>query len=160
MTENNELTQVADDLVVTLDYTLTIDEQIIDSSKENGPIRFLQGSGEIIPGLERQLNKVVLGADQKIIVLPEEGYGKFEEARLVDFSRDELPEDVPLELGIQLKMKNQNGKLLHARIHEITDDLVKLNFNHPLAGKELHFDVTVVELRAATADELEHGRVD
>jgi len=60
MSEENELTQVADDLVVTMDYTLTVEDKIIDSSKKNGPLRFVQGGGEIIPGLERQLKGLTL----------------------------------------------------------------------------------------------------
>lgn len=159
MTEKLELTQIANDVMVTMDYTLTVDDQIIDSSKENGPIQFVQGRGEIITGLERQLEGLAVGANQKITVPAEEGYGEFNEENLIDLPRAEFPESIPLELGIQLKMKDQDGRPLHARIHEITDDLVKLNFNHPLAGKELQFDVTVVDLRAATSEELEHGHV-
>ena len=157
MTENNELTQVADDLVVTLDYALTVGNQIIDSSKEHGPIHFVQGSGEIIPGLERQINGLTLGEPQTILVSAEEGYGEFDEEALIDVPRGEFPESIPLELGVQLKMKDQDGNPLHARIHEFSEDFVKLNFNHPLAGKELQFDVTVIELRAATPEELAHG---
>jgi len=157
MSEENELTQVADDLVVTMDYTLTVEDKIIDSSKKNGPLHFVQGGGEIIPGLERQLKGLTLGVDQKIIVSPDEGYGKFKEDSLVDVPRDEFPENIPLELGMQLKMKDQDGKPLRARIYEIDDDFLKLNFNHVLAGKELQFDVTVLELRTATPEELEHG---
>ena len=160
MTENNEHTQVADNLIVTLDYTLTVDDQIIDSSKKNGPIRFLQGGGEIIPGLERQINGLTLGTEQKIIVSPKEGYGEFDENRLVEMSLDKFPKNIPLELGVRLKMRDQDGNPLQARIYEIGGDSVKLNFNHVLAGKELLFDVTVIELRAATPKELESGIVD
>ena len=153
----NELTQVANNLLVTMDYTLTVDNKIVDSSKDNGPIRFVQGGGEIIPGLERQLDGLVLGNEQKIIVSPAEGYGEFDEESLVDVPRDEFPENVPLKLGVHLRMKDENGEPLQARIQEIAEDFVTLNFNHVLAGKELQFDVTVVELRPATAEELEYG---
>ncbi len=155
MSENIEFTQVADNLMVTLDYTLTVDDKIINSSEKNGPIQFVQGYGEIIPGLERQLKGLTLGTDQKIIVSPEEGYGEYKDDRLVDVPRDELPENMPLKLGVKLKMKDQDGKPLQARVYEIGDDFVKLNFNHVLAGKELQFDVIVTELRAATSEELE-----
>ncbi|MFC1997226.1 peptidylprolyl isomerase [Chloroflexota bacterium] len=157
MSKNNELTQVADNLLVTIDYTLTVEDQIVDSSKKNGPIRFVQGGGEIISGLERQLKGLSLGTEQKIIVSPKEGYGEFEGDRLVDIPRDEFPENIPLELGLKLRMKDESGEPLQGRVQEISDDFVKLNFNHVLAGKELQFDVTVIELRAATPEELEHG---
>jgi len=157
MSENNELTQVADNLVVIMDYTLTVEDQIIDSSEKGGPIRFVQGGGEIIPGLERQINGLTLGEKQSFTVSAKEGYGEFSEDRIVDMPRDEFPESIPLELGVRLKMRDEDGSPLQARIHEIGDDFVKLNFNHVLAGKELQFDVTVIELRAASAEELEHG---
>ena len=155
MSENIEFTQVADNLMVTIDYTLTVDEKIINSSEKNGPIQFVQGYGEIIPGLERQLKGLALGTDQQIIVTPDEGYGEFKEDRLVDVPRDELPENMPLKLGVKLKMKDEDGKPLQAHVYEIGDEFVKLNFNHVLAGKELQFDVTVIELRAATLEELD-----
>jgi FKBP-type peptidyl-prolyl cis-trans isomerase SlyD len=159
MSENAILAQVTDDLVVTMDYTLTVDGEIVDSSKGGGAIRFVQGQGEIIPGLERQLNGLALGGRQTFTVSAKEGYGEFEDDRLVDIPREEFPESIPLELGVHLRMKDEEGNPLQARIHEIADDFVKLNFNHVLAGKELQFDVTIVELRAATPEELEHGHV-
>jgi FKBP-type peptidyl-prolyl cis-trans isomerase SlyD len=157
MTENKKLTQVADNLVVTMNYQLTVNDRVIDSSKDGGPIRFVQGSGEIISGLERQLNGVALGESQTFIVSAEEGYGEFDEDQIVDVPRDEFPEGIPLELGVQLRMKDEDGNPLNARIHEINDEVVKLNFNHVLAGKKLQFDITIIDLRAATAEELAHG---
>jgi FKBP-type peptidyl-prolyl cis-trans isomerase SlyD len=158
MTDKTEFSQVADGLVVTMDYTLTVDDQIMDSSAENGPIRFVQGSGEIIPGLERQLDGLALGEKRHITVSAEEGYGEFDADSLVDMPRAEFPESIPLELGVQLKMKDEDGSVLHARIFEITTDSVKLNLNHALAGKELQFDVAVVDLREATPAEMGHGQ--
>jgi len=156
MSKNTELTQVAENLMVTLDYTLTVDDQIIDSSEKNGPIQFVHGNGEIISGLDRQLEGLEIGIDRKIIVSPEEGYGIFQDDRLVDFPRDQFPENIPLELGTKLALKDQDGNPHQARIYEIKDDTVILDFNHVLAGKELHFDVNVKELRPATLEELEN----
>ena len=156
MSTKNELTQVAENMMVTLDYTLTVDDQIVDSSDKNGPIQFVQGNGEIITGLERQLEGLPLGVDQQIFVTPEEGYGTFNEDRLVDIPRDQFPKNIPLELGVKLSMKDQDGHPLQARIHGIKDDVVILDFNHVLAGKVLQFDVMVKELRPATSEELEN----
>jgi FKBP-type peptidyl-prolyl cis-trans isomerase SlyD len=157
MTYNSDFTQVANDLVVTLEYTLKVDDEIIDSSKEGGPVRFVQGSGEIVLGLERQLDGLALGESRNIIVSAEEGYGKFDEGRVVAIDRNEFPENIPVELGIQLRLKDGDGNPLSARIYEITDDFVKLDFNHILAGKELQFDVKVIDLRAVTMEELDPG---
>ena len=155
MSTNTELTQVAENLMVTLDYTLTVDDQVVDSSEKNGPIQFVHGNDEIIPGLDRQLEGLEIGIDHKIIVSPEEGYGIFQDDRLVDFPRDQFPENIPLELGTKLAMKDEDGNPLQARIYEIKDDTLILDFNHVLAGKELQFDVNVKELRPATLEELE-----
>ncbi|HBY09557.1 MAG TPA: peptidylprolyl isomerase [Chloroflexi bacterium] len=157
MNTNTDFTQVADDLVVTMEYTLTVDGKIIDSSKDSEPICFLQGRGEIIPGLERQIYGMTLGENQAITVAAEEGYGEYDEDDLVEVSRDEFPESIALEVGVQLKLKDQDGHPLNARVSEIEDEIVILDFNHVLAGKELHFDVTVVELRPASQEELNHG---
>lgn len=157
MSDKKALNQVADNMLVTMDYTLTVEDRIVDSSKDSGPIRFVQGNGEIIPGLERQLDGMALGAEEQIIVSPDEGYGEFDEDKLVNVPRNEFAENIPLDLGVNLKMRDQDGNLLHARIHAIGDDFVSLNFNHMLAGKELKFDVTILELRTATAEEMENG---
>ena len=75
MTKNNKFTQVAENLIVTMDYTLTVEEKVIDSSEQNGPLRFMQGVGEIIPGLERQIHGLPLGENRTFTVPPAEGYG-------------------------------------------------------------------------------------
>ena len=159
MTESNKLTQVADDLVVTMDYSLTVDGEIVDSSEQDGPIEFLQGYGNIIPGLEAHLGGLAIGESLQVSVAAKDAYGEFDSEQVVDVPLDEFPEEICVEPGVELEMKDQDGDMLFARVLSVGKSRAKLDFNHPLAGKELTFDVTIVALRPPTPEELEHGHV-
>jgi len=150
---------VKDDMVVSLDYVLKVDGGVVDKSEENDPIQFLQGHGQIIPGLERQLYGMSIGESRTVVVSPADGYGEADNDAYAEVPRSEFPPQIPLETGIALQLRDETGGVMDAYIVEVRDDVVVLNFNHPLAGKELHFSVTVVDLRDATEEELEHGHV-
>ena len=159
MTENDELTLVADDLVVTMDYVLTVDGEIVDSSEEDGPIQFLHGHGNVIPGLEAHLGGLGVGESLQVTVAAKDAYGEFDPEQVVDIPLDEFPEEICVEPGVELEMKDQDDNMLFAKIVSVGKSRAKLDFNHPLAGKELTFNVTIVDLRQSTAEELEHGHV-
>ncbi len=150
---------VADDLVVTMDYILTVDGEIVDSSEEDGPIQFLQGYGNIIPGLEAHLGGLAVGESLQVSVGAKDAYGEFDPEQIVDIPLDEFPEEICVEPGVELEMKDQDDDMLFARIVSVGKSRAKLDFNHPLAGKELIFDVKIVALRQPTPEELEHGHV-
>jgi FKBP-type peptidyl-prolyl cis-trans isomerase SlyD len=150
---------VVDDVVVTLEYKLTVDGELVDSSEESGPVEFIQGHDNIVPGLERVLYNLKVGDQQKVTISAEEGYGPIDPEAFMMVPRSEIPEDIPMEKGVELEIQNDDGEFTVAVIEEVTRDSVKLNFNHPLAGKELHFDVNIVDIREATPEELEHGHV-
>ncbi|HKJ27235.1 MAG TPA: peptidylprolyl isomerase [Anaerolineales bacterium] len=158
MTENKP-EQVAKDLAVTIDYKLTIDGEIIDSSEEDGPLDYLHGHENIIPGLERELTGMKIGEQKNVTVAPEDGYGTVDEEAMLEVPRSEFPNEVPLEIGIELEVTDQEGDMLFATIVEVGNKTVKLDTNHPLAGKALDFDVTVVDLREASEEEIAHGHV-
>jgi FKBP-type peptidyl-prolyl cis-trans isomerase SlyD len=157
-TQNNP-NQVADDVVVSIDYTLTVEGEVIDSTEGEEPLQFLQGHQNIIPGLEKELSGMKIGDNKKVVVSPEEAYGEIDPENIIEVPREEFPSEIPLEPGTELEVKNADGEVLSATIAEINSQTVKLDFNHPLAGKQLTFDVTVVELREATEEELTHGHV-
>lgn len=159
MSENSEPKIVADDVVVTMEYTLTVDGEVVDSSEDNDPIEFLQGYGAIIPGLEKEIYGMAVGESKSVNVNPAEGYGDFDSEAIVDMQKSEFPEDIPMKEGVELQMIDEDGEELVAVIVEVGDKTVKLDFNHPLAGKELHFDVKITGLRTPTEEELEHGHV-
>lgn len=150
---------VADDVVVSLDYTLTVDAEVVDSSEGSDPIEFLQGHGQIITGLEQALYGMKIGDEKMVVVKPSEGYGEVDEDAFIDVPRSEFPSDIPAQVGVAIQMQDEHGEVLDARIFEVSKDVITLDFNHPLAGKELTFKVTVVELREATEEELAHGHV-
>jgi FKBP-type peptidyl-prolyl cis-trans isomerase SlyD len=153
------LLNIRDDLVVSLDYTLNVDGAVIDTSENGQPIQFIQGQGHVIPGLERQLYGMTIGESKLIVVHPTEGYGEVDDNAYTSLPRDQFPSDIPMEIGVALQLRDQRGEVMNATIAEINQETVRLNFNHPLAGKQLNFSVKVVDLREATQEEMDHGHV-
>jgi FKBP-type peptidyl-prolyl cis-trans isomerase SlyD len=148
---------VQDGQVVSMDYSLHIDGELVDSSAEQEPLEFLQGAGNIIPGLEEALYGMAIGENKKVTVAPADGYGELDPEAYMDVPRDDFPAEIPLEKGTEIQVTDQTGNPLFARIDSVSTEAVKLDFNHPLAGKTLNFDVTIVALREATEEEMEHG---
>jgi FKBP-type peptidyl-prolyl cis-trans isomerase SlyD len=151
--------KVEDGVVVSLDYTLTVDGEVVDTSEDTEPIQFIQGQENIIPGLERELYGLSIGDDKEVIVPPQDAYGEVEPEDGMDVPRSEFPPEIPLEVGTGLQLRTQEGETVSAHIVSIGPETIRLDFNHPLAGKELHFAVKVIDLRPATSEELEHGHV-
>ena len=151
--------KIQDGQVVSMDYTLRVDGEVIDTSEGRGPLEFIQGTGNIIPGLERELYGLVIGDNKKVSVAPADAYGELDKEAYIDVPRAEFPSDIPLEKGIEIQVRDQSNQPMYARIDSIGPESIKLNFNHPLAGKTLNFDVAIVALRDPTPDELAHGHV-
>lgn len=156
MTEKKRLT-VADNLVVTMEYILKVDDDVIEDTKETEPIQFLQGAGQVLPALEGQLYGMAVGDSKDLVLPPEEGYGLVDEDAIADYDRSEFPKEIPLEAGVELELKDQDETTHYARIVAVDDNNVRLDFNPPLAGKSLHFSIRIVALRSATDEEIEHG---
>lgn len=150
---------VQNDSVVSMDYTLRVDGDVLDTSEGHEPLQFIQGSGNIIPGLERALYGMTVGESKQVQVSAADGYGEFEEEALVDVPRAEFPESIPLEIGMEIQVRDQSGRPMLAHIADFNQEHVRLDFNHPLAGKDLDFMVKITALRSATHEELEHGHV-
>lgn len=159
MNTKNKPNVVADDIVVTIEYTLRVEGEILDSSEEEGPLEFLQGHSNIIPGLEKELYGMQPGQTKRVIVQPEAGYGEYDEEAIMAVPKGEFPEEIPLKPGVELEVTDQDGDTQLARIVSVTKSDVNLDFNHPLAGKTLEFEVTIKELRSPTEEELDHGHV-
>ncbi|CAG1016542.1 FKBP-type peptidyl-prolyl cis-trans isomerase SlyD [Anaerolineales bacterium] len=150
---------VQDGLVVSMEYTLTVDGEVLDSSKDAGPLQFLAGYDNIVPGLEREMVGMKIGESKDVVVSPADGYGEFDEDAYAEVPRSEFPDDMELELGMELGVTDEDDNHQMAFVESFDDETVRLDFNHPLAGAELHFNVKVVGLREPTKDELEHGHV-
>ena len=151
--------KVEDNLVVTLDYTLIVEDEVMDSTADGEPIQFIQGIGQIIPGLENALYGLQVGDKEVIVVQPEDAYGEYDPESTEIAKKEEFSEEVPLDVGTFLDFSDDEGEVLSAQIIEENEDTVTLDFNHPLAGKILHFEITVIDLRPATSEELDHGHV-
>jgi len=153
--------KVADDLVVSMHYTLTLDDgEVVDSSVKGDPLQFLQGFGQIIPGLEKELYGMAIGDNKKVVVAAVDGYGEIDPDAFQVVPRSIFPEELDLEEGMGLRMRDQaSGQLIETYVAEIRADEVLLDFNHPLAGEVLTFDIEITDLRAASDEELAHGHV-
>lgn len=150
---------VQNNVVVSMEYTLHVDEEEIDSSKGQDPLQFLVGHGNIISGLEREMIGMKVGDSKNVVIAPADGYGEFDENAFLNVPRNAFPKDIPVEEGTELTVRDDAGQPRYARIDVVEEDSVTLNFNHPLAGDELHFNVKVVSLREPSSEELEHGHV-
>ena len=150
---------VADGCVVAIFYTLKDDEgEVLDTNRDGStPLAYLHGSQNIVSGLEAALFGKRAGDRVQVVVEPEEGYGDHEEDLVQTVGRDELPEDTNPEPGMEVTGHSSDGFPVSGVICEVVGESVTIDFNHPLAGENLHFDVTIAEVRKATDEEREHG---
>ncbi|WP_123104555.1 FKBP-type peptidyl-prolyl cis-trans isomerase [Acidithiobacillus sulfuriphilus] len=150
---------VAKDKVVTIDYTLTDEEgELIDSSEGEEPLIYLHGHHGIIPGLENALAGHRAGDKVQVSIPPEAGYGDWEEDLVEVVGVEDFDDPEELEVGMQFETMTEEGSKM-ATVIDIEGDDVTVDLNHPLAGMTLNFDVTVLGVRDATAEELAHGHV-
>jgi len=151
--------QITKNLVASIDYELTDDSgEVIDTSKGRPPLAYLHGAGNLIPGLESELEGKGSGDSFKIRIAPEDAYGVRHEEMVQDVPRTQFPPDADIQPGMQFQAQGPQGAQI-VTVVAIEDETVKLDGNHPLAGVSLNFDVTIIEVRDATAEELEHGHV-
>ena len=150
--------KIAKDRVVELEYRLHLgDGQVIDSSEPGKPLSYLHGRGQIVPGLEGALEGLELGEAKQVVVAPAQGYGEHDARGLQEVPRTMFPANAELAPGMRLAAQTDSGEVIPIGIHEVKGQTVIVDLNHPLAGKTLHFDVTVRGVRDATAEELTHG---
>jgi len=145
--------------VVSIDYKLSgNDGQVIDSSEAGQPLAYLHGNGNIISGLEEALEGKTTGEAVKVTIPPEKGYGVREKGKVVEVNKDKLKGADEIKPGMQFQAQTPEGPQVFT-VAGISESSVTLDANHPLAGATLNFDVTVREVREATADEMTHGHV-
>ena len=144
---------VEKDIVVTLDYTLEVNGKEIDS----GPIQFIQRHNNIIPGLENEIKGMNLNDEKEVLVRAEDAYGEYDPELEVEVSQDSFPEGFEIKLGQPMRLQDSQGHVFTGVAVAITDKTVKMNLNHPLAGKDLLFKTKVIDLRPATEEEIERG---
>ena len=151
--------QIAAQAVVAFHYTLTDDAgQVIDTSAGHEPLTYLHGSGQIVSGLERQMEGHSHGDKFTAQVGPEEGYGVPHAELVQQVPRSAFPGIDEIQPGMQFQGRGPQGEI-NVTVTKVEDDTIFIDGNHPLAGKTLHFAIEVADVRAATAEELEHGHV-
>jgi FKBP-type peptidyl-prolyl cis-trans isomerase SlyD len=158
---------VSENKVVRLTYELSEDskkEEIIEKVDTDQPATFLFGVGGLLPEFEENLFGLKQGDSFKFSIASDNAYGPIDPNALVDipkeaFTIDGKLQDDMLKVGSILPMRDNEDNFLQGRIIELRDDVVIMDFNHPLAGKDLYFQGTIVEVREATAEELSHGHV-
>lgn len=135
---------------VSIHYTGTLsDGTVFDSSEGRDPLQFEVGSGQIIPGLDQALPGMTVGEKKQVEVPADEAYGQpMEEARQA-VPRDQIPADIPLELGARLQMQTADGQAVPVVVAELDEETVTLDANHPLAGKDLTFAIELMDIKAA-----------
>lgn len=132
---------------VRIHYTGTLaDGSTFDSSTGRDPLEFTLGSGQVVPGFDKAVDGMIVGEEKTVSIAPEDAYGPHNEDNVQAFPRDKFPDDIPLEIGTQLQMSTPNGQPIMVSIAEVSDDEVRLDANHPLAGKELTFKISLVEI--------------
>jgi FKBP-type peptidyl-prolyl cis-trans isomerase SlyD len=151
--------QIAQNSVAAFHYTLTDDQsQVIDSSEGRDPLTYLHGSGQIVPGLEKQMEGRSVGDKFTADVAPEEGYGVHHTELMQEVPREAFQGVEDIQPGMQFQGRGPQGEI-NVTVTRIEDDKVFIDGNHPLAGKALHFAIEVTDVRTASAEELEHGHV-
>jgi FKBP-type peptidyl-prolyl cis-trans isomerase SlyD len=134
---------------VSFDYTLTDDNgKVVDSSKGKEPMQYVHGKGQIIPGLEKELAGMTVGTEKKVTVKPEEAYGPVDPRAFQEIPKEKLPPEA-LKVGAMLMAQGPQGQGVPVRVHEIKENTVVMDFNHPLAGKTLSFDVKITGIKSA-----------
>ena len=142
------MTEVKSGDPVSIHYTGTLaDGTTFDSSQGRDPLQFTVGSGQIIPGLDKALPGMSVGDTKTVNVPAEEAYGPADPNGRQSVPREQIPADIPLDPGTQLQVKTPQGQVVNVTVAEVSDETVVLDANHPLAGKELTFDVELVEIK-------------
>ncbi|MCB2196024.1 MAG: peptidylprolyl isomerase [Bacteroidetes bacterium] len=158
---------ISNEKVVTLVYQLKVDNSegdVVETVKEDKPFVFLYGAGLMLPKFEENLSGLKAGDDFEFTLKCEDAYGKATEEAVMDLPKNIFEvegkiEDGLLKEGNVIPMQNNEGQKFNGVVVEVADETVKMDFNHPLAGDDLHFTGQIKEVRDATKEELEHGHV-
>lgn len=141
------MSKVKDGDTVKVHYTGTLkDGSIFDSSEDKEPLEFTLGEGQLIPGFEKAVEGMSKGDSTKVEIPADEAYGEPREDLVISVPKNQLPDDVEPQVGMQLQVNQPDGQSIPVRVTEIEDEEIKLDANHPLAGKDLVFEIELVEV--------------
>jgi FKBP-type peptidyl-prolyl cis-trans isomerase SlyD len=163
--KNRFIMIVTKDRVVSLTYQLRIDKhdgEIVESLSKDSPLIFLYGSGNLLPKFEENIDGLKVGDKFNFNLNADDAYGSLNEGAIVDvpisaFSMNGTIDNSMLQIGNKIPMQDSSGNKLTGVVSEVTEDSVKMDFNHPLAGNHLFFDGEITDIRNATEEEMHHG---
>lgn len=136
---------VANGKVISLEYTVKLEnDRVVDTNVGKEPLTYTQGANQIIPGVEAAVEGLEVGQAKQAVVPPAAGYGERDPNALHEVSKDKVPDNIAV--GTQLSGKDASGRDVRPIVSAINEDTVLLDFNHPLAGKTLYFDLKVVNI--------------
>lgn len=151
---------IGNNKVVTMNYTLKdSDGNIIQTTKDNSPFSYLSGSNQILPKLEHEVESMIIGSKKIVKLNSSEAYGDYDENATQIVNKNDFPKDVNIETGMEFMMNSPDGKKISFNIKSIIEDEITIDFNHPLAGMDLEFEVELLDIRNASAEEIQHGHV-
>jgi len=146
--------------VITINFILKdTDGNIIEATTTDNPFSFISGGQQILPKLEENILSMLIGSKRTVVLEPEEAYGVYDDSALQHVNRSEFPEDTDLQEGMSFVADAPDGQQLPFVIKSVDGENITIDFNHPLAGQTLTFDVELLSLRDATLEELSHGHV-
>jgi len=150
--------------VVSVEYKLHLgDGVVIDASEPGEPLVYIHGESQIVPGLERELEGLEAGATRQVTVAPDDGYGLSDPGAIQRVPRNAFPDGFEARIGMELVAQGPQGEPLPFVVRgvekSLEGEIVVVDFNHPLAGQTLHFDISISAVREASAEELDHGHV-
>jgi FKBP-type peptidyl-prolyl cis-trans isomerase SlyD len=157
--------QITKNTVVSLSYILKRDDangEIIEETRAGDPLVFLYGNGQMLPKFEEYLNALKAGDAFEFTLASDDAYGEMDQDAIIDldksiFQVDGKTDDEMLAIGNVIPMRDDQGNMLQGIVVSVSKDMVRMDFNHPMAGNVLHFAGKVIEVREASAEELSHG---
>jgi FKBP-type peptidyl-prolyl cis-trans isomerase SlyD len=146
--------------VITMNYTLRDGKgNVIQSTKNDAPFSYLSGKNQILPKLEEEIDNMLIGGKKKVKLVYDDAYGKYDDNATQQVNKADFPKDMNIEVGMEFMMNSPEGKKVPFNIKSIIEDEVTIDFNHPLAGMDLEFEVELLDVRDASVEELQHGHV-
>lgn len=146
---------IQNDTVAQFAYNLNVDGEEVESNL----LEYLHGHGNIIPGLEKGLLGMQEGERKQVLVAAKDAYGEFDPTLILKVNRESFPQDFEIRLGEPMNLRDASGNVFSAVATAISDESVELDLNHPMAGKDLTFQVTILSIRPATEEEIAHGHL-
>lgn len=151
--------QIDEGTIVSLEYEVRLaDGELVEATDDRKPVQYLHGAGMLLPSLESRLAGLEEGSRHEFVIAAREAYGDRDETNVLTLPRGVFPSGVELSVGARLAARTQGGDTYPLTVREIFSDRVIVDLNHPLAGKDLHFEVTIRQVRSAGTDEVFSGK--